>query len=311
MTLLFGYQNCSFSWPGSAPGDLFERTRAAAQRAEAAGFSSFWLMDHLVQIPLFGTLDEPLLEAWTTLAGLAAVTSRIRLGTLVTATSYRNPALLAKMAATVDVISGGRVILGIGAGWFRTEYAQYGFTFPEKPSTRIAQLNEAVQVIKTLWTQPRARFEGKYFQVQDAILEPKPLQKPHPPILIGGGGEKLTLRVAARHANAVNWFGNPAVIHHKRAVLARHCAAVGRDVDEITITSLEDVIVARQEAGVRHKRGQYHLGDRASLIGTVTQIIDQIAELHAAGVRHLIVNIPHNDPETFDLLASDVLPAFR
>lgn len=311
MTLLFGYQNCSFTWPGGVPGDLFERTRAAAQRAEAAGFTSFWLMDHLVQIPLFGSLDEPLLEAWTTLAALAAVTSRIRLGTLVTAASYRNPALLAKMAATVDVISGGRVILGIGAGWFRTEYAQYGFEFADKPSTRIGQLHEAVQVIKALWTQPRANFQGKYFQVQDAVLEPKPLQKPHPPILIGGGGEKLTLRVAARHADAVNWFGDPAMIRHKRAVLARHCAAVGRDANEITVTCLQAVIVARQEAGVRHKRNQHHLGDRAALIGTVPQVIDQIAGLQAAGVQHLIVNLPRNDPEVFELLVTEVLPAFR
>lgn len=311
MTLLFGYQNCSFRWPGSVPGDLFERTRAAAQRCEAAGFTSFWLMDHLMQIPLFGALDEPLLEAWTTLAALAAMTTRIRLGTMVTATSYRNPALLAKMAATVDVISGGRLILGIGAGWFRTEYVQYGFEFPEQPSTRIGQLHEAIQVIKALWTQPRATVEGKYFHVHDAVLEPKPLQKPHPPILIGGGGEKLTLRVAARHANAVNWFGDPAVIRHKRTVLARHCAAVGRDADEITITSLEDVILARQESGVRHKRSQHALGNRASLTGTVAQVIDQIADLHEAGVQQLIVNIPHNDLETFELLATEVLPAFR
>jgi len=308
--MLFGYQNPSFLWPDSDPHAIFERTRAAAQKAEAAGFVSFWLMDHLIQLPMVGAADEPFLESWTTLAALAAVTNRIRLGTMVSSIGYRNPALLAKMVAGVDIISGGRAILGIGAGWFQTEYRQYGYEFPEHPAVRIRQLDEGIQLIKALWTQPRATFAGKYFQVKEAILEPKPVQKPHPPILVGGGGEQLTLKVAAKQANMVNWFGTPDVIKHKLEVLARHGDAVGRDVREIHITKLDSVLIGRQEKDVQQKRVKLHLGDRPFLAGTVRQVIDQIAAFQAVGVQEMILNIPRNDPETFDLLGSEVIPAF-
>jgi len=308
--MLFGYQNPSFLWPDSDPHAIFERTCAAAQKAEAAGFVSFWLMDHLIQLPMVGAADEPFLESWTTLAALAAVTNRIRLGTMVSSIGYRNPALLAKMVAGVDIISGGRAILGIGAGWFQTEYRQYGYEFPEHPAVRIRQLDEGIQLIKALWTQPRATFAGKYFQVKEAILEPKPVQKPHPPILVGGGGEQLTLKVAAKHANMVNWFGTPDIIKHKLEVLARHGDAVGRDVREIHITKLDSVLIGRQEKDVQQKRVKLHLGDRPFLAGTVRQVIDQIAAFQAVGVQEMILNIPRNDPETFDLLGSEVIPAF-
>lgn len=308
--MLFGYQNPSFLWPDSDPHAIFERTRTAAQKAEAAGFVSFWLMDHLIQLPMVGAADEPFLESWTTLAALAAVTNRIRLGTMVSSIAYRNPALLAKMVAGVDIISGGRAILGIGAGWFQTEYRQYGYEFPEQPAVRIRQLDEGIQLIKALWTQPRATFAGKYFQVKEAILEPKPVQRPHPPILVGGGGEQLTLKVAAKHANMVNWFGTPDIIKHKLEVLARHGDAVGRDVREIRITKLDSVLIGRQEKDVQQKRIKLHLGDRPFLAGTVHQVIDQIAAFQAVGVQEMILNIPRNDPETFDLLGSEVIPAF-
>ena len=308
--MLFGYQNPSFTWPGGDPHAIFERTRAAALKAEASGFVSFWLMDHLIQLPMVGAIDEPFLESWTTLAALAAVTSRIRLGTMVSSVGYRNPALLAKMVAGVDIISGGRAILGIGAGWFQTEYRQYGYEFPEQPAVRIRQLDEGIQVIKAMWTQPRATFAGKYFQVKDAILEPKPVQKPHPPILVGGGGEQLTLKVAAKYANMVNWFGPPEVVKHKLEVLARHCDTVGRDLHEIHITKLDTVLIGRQEKDVQQKRIKLHLGDRPFLAGAVQQIIDQIAAFQAVGVQEIILNIPRNDPETFDLLGSEVIPAF-
>lgn len=308
--MLFGYQNPSFLWPDSDPHAIFERTRTAAQKAEAAGFVSFWLMDHLIQLPMVGAADEPFLESWTTLAALAAVTNRIGLGTMVSSIAYRNPALLAKMVAGVDIISGGRAILGIGAGWFQTEYRQYGYEFPEQPAVRIRQLDEGIQLIKALWTQPRATFAGKYFQVKEAILEPKPVQRPHPPILVGGGGEQLTLKVAAKHANMVNWFGTPDIIKHKLEVLARHGDAVGRDVREIRITKLDSVLIGRQEKDVQQKRIKLHLGDRPFLAGTVHQVIDQIAAFQAVGVQEMILNIPRNDPETFDLLGSEVIPAF-
>jgi F420-dependent oxidoreductase-like protein len=184
-----------------------------------------------------GAPDEPVLEGWTVLAGLAAVTGRIRLATLCTAVGYRNPAHLAKIAASVDLISRGRLTLGIGAGFFANEYKQYGWEFPPQPATRIRQMEEAVQLILKMWTEPRTTFHGRYFHVEDAILEPKPVQKPRPPVMIAGGGEQMTLRAVARLADACNIVdGDVAEVRHKFDVLRRHCDAVGRDYDTIEKT---------------------------------------------------------------------------
>ena len=182
--------------------EIFETTKAKAQWAEQHGFDWFSVMDHMIQIPGVGPPEEPILEGWAALAGLAAVTHRIRLATLVTAVSYRNPAHLAKIAASVDLISRGRLTLGIGAGFFEDEYRQYGWTFPPKAATRIRQMEEAVELILKMWTELRTTFHGRYFQVEDAILEPKPLQKPHPPVMIAGGGEQMTLRAVASRASS-------------------------------------------------------------------------------------------------------------
>ena len=174
----------------------------------------------MIQIPRVGAPEEPVLEGWTALAGLAAVTSRIRLATLATAVGYRNPAHLAKIAASVDLISRGRLTLGIGAGFFEDEYKQYGWAFPPRPATRIRQMEEAVQLILKMWTEPRTTFHGRYFHVEDAILEPKPMQKPRPPVMIAGGGEQLTLRAVARLADACNLQGDVA-----RSVTSWPCCA--------------------------------------------------------------------------------------
>src|SRR5436190_1783976 len=168
---------------------------------------------------LFGEPDEPVLEGWTVLAALAAVTSRIRLATLCTAVSYRNPAHLAKIAATIDLISRGRLTLGIGAGFFEDEYKQYGWEFPPRPATRIRQMEEAVRLILQMWTEPRTTFHGRYFRVEDAILEPKPMQKPRPPVLIAGDGEQMTLRAVAYLADGCNIVrGDIAEVRPKLAV---------------------------------------------------------------------------------------------
>jgi alkanesulfonate monooxygenase SsuD/methylene tetrahydromethanopterin reductase-like flavin-dependent oxidoreductase (luciferase family) len=170
------------------------------------------------------------LEGWTVLAGLAAVTNRIRLAILVTAVSYRNPAHLANIVASVDLISRGRLTLGIGAGFFEDEYKQYGWKFPPRAATRIRQMEKAVELILKMWTQPRTTFHSRYFHVEDAILEPKPMQKPTPPVLIAGGGEQMTLRAVARLADACNFSGGePGEIKHELDVLRRHCDEVGRD----------------------------------------------------------------------------------
>src|SRR5271156_643358 len=184
----FGIHNPSW-WFGSDPAETFEAVKAKAQWAENHGFVRFSVMDHLIQIGGVGAPDEPFMEGWAVLSALAAVTSRIRLATLACSVAYRNPAHLAKIAATVDLISHGRLTLGIGAGYFETEYRQYGWTFPPSPAVRIRQMEEAVRLIRALWTEKRTTFHGTYFQAEDAILEPKPPQRPHPPILIAGGGE--------------------------------------------------------------------------------------------------------------------------
>lgn len=308
----FGYQNPSFLWPDRAPYEIFEHTKAKARQVEEMGFYSFWVMDHLIQIPGVGTPDEPLLEGWTTLAALAPLTQRLRLGILVTCIGYRNPALLAKMAASIDIISRGRLIMGIGAGWYEEEYKQYGYDFPA-PATRIRQLAEGIQVMKAMWTMPRATFEGRYFRIKDAILEPKPMQKPHPPILVGGGGEQLTLRVVARYADAANLFGAPPTIAHKLDVLRDHCEKVGRDFNEIEITKTDSIIIAKTPKEVRDKLRRVGWADRPykGISGTPAECIEQVRAFQALGVTHLIVNVPGNDEESLALFAQEVMPAFR
>jgi F420-dependent oxidoreductase-like protein len=307
----FGIHNPSWLF-GPDPYQAFEALKEKARWCERHGFRWFSVMDHLIQIPGVGAPEEPFLEGWTTLAALAAVTERIRLGTLVSSVAYRNPALLAKMTATIDVISRGRVTLGIGAGWFRDEYRQYNWEFPERPATRIAQLAEAVRLIKTMWTEPRATFQGRYFKVDNAILEPKPVQRPHPPILIGGGGEQLTLRAVARHADACNVFGDPAAVRHKYEVLRRHCEAAGRPVEAVERTCLTSLVLARDEAGLQAARAR--LGVPEQFRGqalTVPQAVDRLGEYRDAGTQLFICSLHKNDRESLELLGTEVMPQLR
>jgi F420-dependent oxidoreductase-like protein len=207
---------------------LFNRLQAVVLDCERLGYSSVWLDDHLM------ISNIPVLECWTALSALSSVTETIRLGTMVTCNSFRNPALLAKMAATVDNISDGRLELGIGAGVQKSEHDAYGFTFPSS-KTRIERLSEAVEVIKKLWTEKKASYSGKHYRITDAVCEPKPLQKPHPPIVIGGGGEKLTLKVTAKHANRYDWGYIPSLELYKckLKILENHCKSVARSFDDI------------------------------------------------------------------------------
>ncbi len=231
----FGVHNPSWIY-GPDPTEAFEGVKSKAQWAENHGFVWFSVMDHLIQIGGVGAPTEPFIEGWTALAALAAVTSRIRLATLATSVAYRNPAHLAKIAAGVDQISRGRMTLGIGAGWFEGEYKQYGWEFPPRPATRIRQMEEAVRLILRMWSEPRTTFHGRYFHAEDAILEPKPVQKPRPPVMIAGGGEQMTLRAVARLADACNVGGDLATVRHKFAVLRQHCDTAGRDYDAIERT---------------------------------------------------------------------------
>jgi F420-dependent oxidoreductase-like protein len=309
MSVQFGIHNPSFRFEGD-PTDLFAGLAARAQWAEENGFAWFSVMDHLIQIPIVGAPDEPFMEGWTALAGLAAVTKRIRLATLVTSVAYRNPALLARIAAGVDHISRGRLTFGFGAGWFAEEYRQYGYVFPEAPAERIRQMADAVRLIKTMWTEPRATYQGKYFSVNGAILEPKPTQRPHPPIMIGGSGEQLTLRYVARLANACNVFGNHNEVAHKFAVLRRHCEEVGRDYAEIERTCTTSFLLARDAAGLAAKRERLQADGFRGFSGTVTEAKDLIERYRDVGVQLLISSAWRNDFETQQLLAAEIIPAF-
>src|SRR5271169_1790732 len=306
----FGIHNPSWVY-GPDPTEAFEAVKAKAQWAENNGFVWFSVMDHLVQIGGVGAPTEPFMEGWTALSGLAAVTGRIRLATLASSVAYRNPAHLAKISAGVDQISRGRMTLGIGAGWFEGEYKQYGWEFPPRPATRIRQMEEAVRLILALWTEKRTTFQGKYFHAQDAILEPKPVQKPHPPVMIGGGGEQLTLRAVARLADACNVGGTPDMVEHKLAVLRRHCDAAQRDYDSIEKTHNNSWLVARSAAGVAATRERLaSRGPLRGFVGTVTEAVDLIGRYQDAGVQLLINSDYRNDAETNELLASDVMPHF-
>ena len=249
----FGIHNPSWLFDGG-PADIFDGVSAKARWAEENGFAWFSVMDHLIQIPIAGPADEPFMESWTVLAGLAAVTRKIRLATLVSSVAYRNPAHLAKMAATVDLISRGRLTFGFGAGWHEPEYRQYGWDFPPDAATRIRQMVEAVRLIKAMWTQPRTTFNGTWFRAEEAILEPKPVQRPHPPVMIAGSGETMTLRAVARHGDACNVFGDPEGVARKFAILRRHCEENGRDYNEIERTNTVSFLLARDEAGLAAKK---------------------------------------------------------
>ncbi|MBI4671139.1 MAG: LLM class F420-dependent oxidoreductase [Chloroflexi bacterium] len=306
----FGIHNPSWLF-GDDPYEIFEAVKQKAQWCEQHGFSWFSVMDHLIQIPGVGAPQEPFMEGWTVLAALAAVTSKIRLATLVTSVAYRNPALLAKMAAGIDIISRGRLTFGIGAGWYDQEYGQYGYVFPEKPATRIAQMAEALRLIQALWTQPRATFRGRYFRVEDALLEPKPLQKPHPPIMIGGSGEQLTLKVLAREGDACNIFGDPETVRHKFNVLRAHCDAIGRDFDTIERTNLTGLLLARNQSALTAKRERMQLGATRGNLLTVNQAIELFERYDEVGVQLCIMGIIRNDQETLELLAEEVMPRFN
>ena len=306
----FGVHNPSWVY-GSDPAKAFDGIKAKAQWAENHGFVWFSVMDHLVQIGGVGAPTEPFMEGWTVLSALAAVTSRIRLATLATSVAYRNPAHLAKIAAGVDQISGGRMTLGIGAGWFEGEYKQYGWEFPPRPATRIRQMEEAVRLILQMWSEQRTTFHGRYFHVEDAILEPKPVQKPRPPVMIAGGGEQMTLRAVARLADACNVGGELATVKHKFAVLRGHCDAAQRDYDAIERTHNFSWLLARDDASVAAKRERLSArGPLRGFVGTVPEAIDLIGQFRDAGVQLLINSDYRNDMETLEFFTSEIMPHF-
>ncbi len=293
----------------------WETAVAVAQRAEALGYDSIWVYDHVHNVPR--PAHEAVFECWTTMAAISQLTSRIRLGQMVGCNSYRNPALLAKITATVDVISGGRLDWGIGAGWYENEYRSYGYEFPS-PKDRIAMLRESVEIVRSMWTQSETTFRGEHYEVSRANCDPKPLQSPHPPIWIGGGGEQLTLRVVARYADCSNFGGDPTQWAHKRDVLRRHCEAVGRDPDEIRMTWSPEVFIRPTESEVLAAGSLSLSGEEASswragnLVGTPDQVAQKIQTYVDLGCRGFVAWCSdYPGTQSLDLLASEVMPRFR
>jgi F420-dependent oxidoreductase-like protein len=293
-----GLQLTGYSFPGAMDSQLFERVLDAALAAEASGFDSLWAMDHVHQIPSVGDREEPILEAYTTIAALASSTAVARLGVLVSACGFRNPALLAKMVTTIDIISGGRAILGIGAGWFEEEYRSYGYDFPSV-SERMKQLADAIQVCRAMFTQHAPRFSGKYHSIDSPRNVPRPLDPAGPPILIGGGGEQVLIPMVARFGDACNFFGGPATVRHKVKVLERACAAAGRSSADITKTWLGTAVITdseRELQGELEKLGTLlrvtpDAARGVALCGTREEVLHRVTEYRKAGVDGVIVNV--------------------
>jgi len=262
------------------PQAKWARSVEIAQLAEELGLDSLWVYDHFHNVPL--PAQEAMFECWTTITAVSQVTSRIKLGQMVGCAPYRNPGLLAKITSTIDVISGGRLIWGIGAGWYEHEFTGYGYAFGT-PAERIRVLRETVEIVKALWTEPDVSYAGTHFTLDRAQCDPKPLQRPCPEILIGGGGEQLTLRVVARHADSSNFGGKPHEWQHKAQVLQQHCRDVGRDYDEIRKTIAPEVFIRETEqeivdAGSRSFMGEPFDSWRAgNLVGTPEQVADKIS----------------------------------
>jgi F420-dependent oxidoreductase-like protein len=273
------------------PVQAYETMTSITQTADEVGFTSAWLVDHFHTIPQ--PSQEVTFECWMSTAALARDTRNICIGQMVTCNSYRNPALLAKMASTVDVLSHGRLNFGIGAGWFEHEYRAYGYEYSDGPE-RLRHLREAVQVILAQWTQQEAVFEGKYYQVHGAINQPKGVQKPHIPLLIGGDGEKVTLKLVAQYADACNVGDDPDSMQQKFAVLKQHCETVGRDYESIHRTSTTFCLIAdsdEQALAQMPAELKTRLGKRVTtaLIGSPETIRKRLAAYEEAGVQELVM----------------------
>ncbi|KUI25537.1 LLM class F420-dependent oxidoreductase [Mycobacterium sp. IS-1496] len=297
-----------------------------ATYADGTAWDSLWVYDHFHTVPV--PTDEATHEAWSLMAAYAATTSRIKLGQMCTAMSYRNPAFLAKVAATVDVISGGRVQMGIGGGWYEHEWRAYGYGFPSA-GARLGRLDEGVQIMRDAWRDGRATLDGKHYQVTDAVVQPKPLQDNGIPLWIAGGGEKVTLRIAAKYAQYTNFTSEPEGFQHKSEVLAEHCREVGTDYDAIVrsanfnavIGDSEDDVAARVE---RVRERQVAVADKdavnamlstatapESASGTPEQVIEKLARMRDLGCEYAIVYFPEAayDRSGIEMFEQKVIPA--
>lgn len=321
---LFVPQGWRMDLAGIEPANHWSTMTGVARLAEDGPFESVWVYDHFHTVP--APSEEATHEAWTLMAALAAATSRVRLGQMCTCMGYRNPAYLAKVAATIDVISGGRVEMGIGGGWYEHEWKAYGYGFPSA-GTRLGMLDEGVQIMSQLWRTGTATLAGTHYQVDGAISRPLPLQEGGIPLWIAGGGEKKTLRIAAQHAQYTNFEGGIEGFVHKSKVLAGHCQDLGRDYAEITRSANYNVVIGATEADVRAKLAWIHdhyapllsanrlaqMDEQAAagpLVGTPEQIVDKLRALQEAGMTYAITYFADAayDHSSVELFARDVAP---
>jgi F420-dependent oxidoreductase-like protein len=302
MGMRFGLQISAFPWPAH---DHAQRITEIAQAAEDAGFDSIWVMDHFRQIPQLGREWDDMYEATTTLAHLAAVTTRVTLGTLVVSATHRNTGVLGKAMATLDVLSGGRAVCGIGLGWFKAEHDAYGIEFPSV-SDRYSLLEDALQALPLLWGEGSKEFRGKRFEAEALMGYPRPLQA-RIPLLVGGSGERRTLQLVAKYADACNLFGEPAIVTAKLDALYRHCDEFERDRSEIEVTHLSRAIVADHSKQLAEKLTHLKVPRRslaAQHPGTVTDHINRVVSLQQVGVAHTIVSLPGITPEDVERYGS-------
>jgi F420-dependent oxidoreductase-like protein len=285
-----GLQVPNFTWPGGAAA-IGPKLAEIARTADDGGFSSIWVMDHFFQISVIGLPENEMLEGYSALSFLAGVTKNVRLGTLVTGVIYRYPGILVKTATTLDVVSGGRAYLGIGAAWNQQESIGLGVSFPSV-SERFERLEETLQIAKQMWSSNNGPYEGQHYQLAQTLCSPQPLSKPHPPIMIGGTGEKKTLRLVAQYADACNLFAGMGldVVRQKLDVLKAHCDTVGRNYDDIERTTLATVNIAP---------GQM----------TASDVIKQCRDLASVGIQHAIFNMPNvHEISPLESFARDIIP---
>lgn len=311
---------------GIDPADQWPVMRRLAQRADAGPWESIWVYDHFHTVPV--PTEESTFEAWSLMAAFAAVTTRVRLGQMCTCVGYRNPAYLAKVAATIDHVAAGRLEMSIGAGWYEQEWRAYGYGYP-RDGARLAMLDEAAQIMRQAWRTGTATLAGEHYQVDGAICRPLPIQDGGPPLWIAGGGEKVTLRIAAKYANYTNFDGSPDGFARKSAILAEHCREVGTDFEAITRSSDFNVMIGETEAEVAEQRAwlteKYtrlfdpqraakELGNydpRMAAVGTVDQVVDKLSALRSLGMTYPILYVPDSayTERSLDLLERQVIPA--
>ena len=300
-------------FPG-ATGNPWDDVARVARVVDESAYDSLWLYDHFLYEGGYSghPHPEPVMECFTMLGAVAAITRRVRLGQLVLGVPYRNPAMMSKMATTLDLVSHGRTILGLGAGWHKREHEAYGWGTFEETGIRMRRLEEALKIVLALWTERPASFEGEFYRLDNVMEKPDPAQKPHPPIMVGGSGEKVTLRLVAQYAQFCNIAGDAETVMRLFGVLREHCERVGRPYDEVTRSIYTTVILGRDENEVAAKRerlGEF-IPTRGALVGTPAQLVDALGEYARAGCQYVVFRTPDwLDVEPVQLFAEQVIPA--